>query len=214
MMEYALIRMNEVFPSDNAVAKWVVGLAIIHNDFIFLKKKLFKSSDELSDLISEAPSILKILTASLREAIFYLEESEKLEEVRIYIDSLPEHIIQIYKTLKLLFRNGEKADLLQKLSNTRNITYHYSKPQRNELSEALEEVSNEIVFYEEKDQRFLFAEHVRNTILLRSLFSSNELKLEQELPVAELIISIKESIGTLIDFSSKVSKYYLKDFCK
>ena len=61
-MEYAIIRMNEVFPSDNDVAKWVVGLAVIHNDFLFLKKKLFKSSDVLSDLISEAPSILKILT--------------------------------------------------------------------------------------------------------------------------------------------------------
>ncbi|GAS80359.1 hypothetical protein [Paenibacillus amylolyticus] len=213
-MEYAIIRMNEVFPSDNDVAKWVVGLAVIHNDFLFLKKKLFKSSDVLSDLISEAPSILKILTASLREAIFYLEESEKLAEIRTYINSLPEQLIQMYMSLKLLFRNGAKADLLQKLTNARNITYHYSKPQRNELSEALEALSNEIIFYEENDQRFLFAEHVRNTILLNSLFSSNEIRLGQELPISELIISIKESIETFIDFSNKVSRHYLEDFCK
>ncbi|MCM3172894.1 hypothetical protein [Paenibacillus sp. MER 99-2] len=213
-MEYAIIRMNEVFPSDNDVAKWVVGLAVIHNDFLFLKKKLFKSSDVLSDLISEAPSILKILTASLREAIFYLEESEKLAEIRTYINSLPEQLIQMYLALKLLFRNGAKADLLQKLTNARNITYHYSKPQRNELSEALEALSNEIIFYEENDQRFLFAEHVRNTILLNSLFSSNEIRLGQELPISELIISIKESIETFIDSSNKVSRYYLEDFCK
>lgn len=144
-MDYAIIRMNEVFPSDNDVAKWVVGLAVIHNDFLFLKKKLFKSSDVLSDLISEAPSILKILTASLREAIFYLEESEKLAEIRTYINSLPEQLIQMYMALKLLFGNGAKADLLQKLTNARNITYHYSKPQRNELSEALKALSNEII---------------------------------------------------------------------
>lgn len=213
-MEYAIIRMNEVFPSDNDVAKWVVGLAVIHNDFLFLKKKLFKSSDVLSDLISEAPSILKILTASLREAIFYLEESEKLAEIRTYINSLPEQLIQMYMALKLLFRNGAKADLLQKLTNARNITYHYSKPQRNELSEALEALSNEIIFYEENDQRFLFAELVRNTILLNSLFSSNEIRLGQELPISELIISIKESIETFIDFSNKVSRHYLEEFCK
>ncbi|WP_149846469.1 hypothetical protein [Paenibacillus sp. 37] len=213
-MDYAIIRMNEVFPSDNDVAKWVVGLAVIHNDFLFLKKKLFKSSDVLSDLISEAPSILKILTASLREAIFYLEESEKLAEIRTYINSLPEQLIQMYMALKLLFRNGAKADLLQKLTNARNITYHYSKPQRNELSEALKALSNEIIFYEENDQRFLFAEHVRNTILLNSLFSSNEIRLGQELPISELIISIKESIETFIDFSNKVSRHYLEDFCE
>ncbi|MBD8840069.1 hypothetical protein MHB85_07780 [Paenibacillus sp. FSL K6-4396] len=213
-MDYAIICMNEVFPSDNDVAKWVVGLAVIHNDFLFLKKKLFKSSDVLSDLISEAPSILKILTASLREAIFYLEESEKLAEIRTYINSLPEQLIQMYMALKLLFRNGAKADLLQKLTNARNITYHYSKPQRNELSEALKALSNEIIFYEENDQRFLFAEHVRNTILLNSLFSSNEIRLGQELPISELIISIKESIETFIDFSNKVSRHYLEDFCE
>ncbi|WP_091017155.1 MULTISPECIES: hypothetical protein [Paenibacillus] len=213
-MDYAIIRMNEVFPSDNDVAKWVVGLAVIHNDFLFLKKKLFKSSDVLSDLISEAPSILKILTASLREAIFYLEESEKLAEIRTYINSLPEQLIQMYMALKLLFGNGAKADLLQKLTNARNITYHYSKPQRNELSEALKALSNEIIFYEENDQRFLFAEHVRSTILLNSLFSSNEIRLGQELPISELIISIKESIETFIDFSNKVSRHYLEDFCE
>ena len=116
--------------------------------------------------------------------------------------------------LKLLFRNGAKADLLQKLTNARNITYHYSKPQRNELSEALEALSNEIIFYEENDQRFLFAELVRNTILLNSLFSSNEIRLGQELPISELIISIKESIETFIDFSNKVSRHYLEEFCK
>lgn len=82
----------------------------------------------------------------------------------------------MYMSLKLLFRSGEKAELLQKIPNTRNITYHYSKPQGNELSEALEALRNEIIFYEERDQRFLFADHVRSAILLRSLFSSNEIK--------------------------------------
>lgn len=213
-MGYALIRISEVFPYDNAIAKWVVGLALIHNDFIFLKKKLFKASEELSDLVSEAPSSLKILTASLREAVFYLEESEKLEEIKIYIDSLPDHLIKLYNILNPLFRNGEKADLLQRLSNTRNITYHYTKPQRNELSEALKKLSDETIFYEEIDKRFLFADHVRNTILIRSLFSSDEIKLEQELPIEELIMSIKESFDTFIEFSNKVIKYYLKDYCK
>ncbi len=213
-MEYGIIRMKDVFPRDNDVAKWVVGLAVIYNDLIFLKKKLFQTSDVISDLISEAPSILKILISSLREAIFYLEESEKSVQIRSYINSLPEHLIQMHMSLKLLFRNGEKADLLQKFSNTRNITYHYSKPQKNELSEALEALSNEIIFYDERDQKFLFAEHVRNTILLISLFSSNEIKLEQELPISEIIISIKETIETFIDFSNKVSKHYLKDFVK
>lgn len=213
-MDYALIRMNEVFPHDSDVAKWIVGLAIIHNDFVFLKRKLFKTSDDISDWIFETTSVLKILTASLRESIFYLEESEKLEEVRIYINSLPQYTIQKYEILKQLFRSGEKAELLQRLSNTRNITYHYTKPQRKELSEALEASGNEILIYEESNKKFFFAEHIKNTILLRALFSSNELKLEKELPIEELIISIRESIELLIDFSSEVSKNYLKTFCK
>lgn len=64
-MEYGIIPMKGVFLRDNDVAKWVVGLAVIHNDLIFLKKKLFQNSDVISDLISEAPSILKILISSL-----------------------------------------------------------------------------------------------------------------------------------------------------
>lgn len=60
-MDYALIRMNEVFPHDSDVAKWIVGLAIIHNDFVFLKRKLFKTSDDISDWILKQYLFLKSL---------------------------------------------------------------------------------------------------------------------------------------------------------
>lgn len=77
MNEYSFIRLKDAFPTENLIGRWVIGLAVIHNDFIFLKDQLYLLSEDISTVISKVPASFKLIAASLREAIFYLEESEK-----------------------------------------------------------------------------------------------------------------------------------------
>ncbi|OBR68943.1 hypothetical protein A7K91_15055 [Paenibacillus oryzae] len=206
MNEYSFIRIKDAFPTENLIGRWVIGLAVIHNDFIFLKDQLYLLSEDISTVISKVPASFKLIAASLREAIFYLEESEKQIDIKEYISELPPHILKLYSFLTPLYRTGDQSDLLQRLTNLRNITYHFSKPHRNEFIKALEENQNQIIYNEDMNQHFLYAELIRNSILIHSL-----LKTEED-EISELIRSIKSAIDNFIKFSREVNKYYLKDF--
>lgn len=213
MKQHSAIRISEAFPIEDIVARWIMGLAVIHNDFIFLKRQLFMKSRDISELVSEAPSNFKFLVSSLREAIFYLQESEKHPAIKNYIGSLPTHLLELYGRLTPLFTSGNKADLLQRLTNIRNITYHFSKPHRNEIVEALKGIQDEIIFYENSDERFLYAEYIRNSIIIHSLFSLEEIKSEdQQYLIMEVMDNIKEAFDIFIEFAKETNRNYLKKF--
>ncbi|WP_339272613.1 hypothetical protein NYE54_14335 [Paenibacillus sp. FSL K6-1330] len=213
MEQYDVIRISETFPTEDIIARWIIGLAIIHNDFIYLKKKFFMQSDDISVLVTEAPSNFKYLAASLREAIFYIEESERTPDIKNYIESLPSHITELYSKLTPLFRTGIKADLLQRLTNIRNVTFHFSKPHRSEIIEALKGIQDQVMFFEDSNERFLYAEHIRNSIMLHSLFELDEINSgEYQFLISELIRDIKDGFNIFVEFSREVNKNYLKSF--
>ncbi|NJJ41110.1 hypothetical protein [Paenibacillus apii] len=213
MEQYSFIRINEAFPTEDLVGRWIIGLAVIHNDFLFLRKQLFMRTKDISEFVVEAPTSFKFLVASLREAIFYLEESQKHYEIKNYIELLPSSLLELHSRLTPLFRTGHKADLLQRLTNIRNITYHFSKPHRNEIVKALKEIQDQKIFYEDTENRFLYAEHIRNSIILNSLFDPEEIKLQdQQLLITGVLREIKEAFEVFIKFSREVNKLYLKDF--
>lgn len=213
MEQCSVIRISEAFPTEDIIARWIIGLAVIHNDFIYLKKKFLMQSEDISVFVTEVTSNFKFLAASLREAIFYLEESERTPDIKNYIDSLPSHIIELYSKLTPLFRTGIKSDLLQRLTNIRNITYHFSKPHRSEIIEALKGMQDQVIFYEDTNERFLYAEHIRNSIILHSLFEQDEINSEEyQSLISELIRDIKEGLNIFIEFSREINKNYLKGF--
>jgi len=210
------IRFESCFPVDNTIARWIVGLGMIHNDLTSTRKRLthLVSNDDLTDQLRDLPSLVRLIASSLREAIFYLEESENSGEIKQYINSMPEDILVKYSELRKMFRQGQETDLLQRFTNIRNITFHYTKPQKDELSRALEALKERSVLYDEESDVFLFAETVRDTILVRALFSSEEIESRNTSFANELISKLHKTFYLYIEFSNLVVRSYLKDFSK
>ncbi|NEN82799.1 hypothetical protein [Paenibacillus elgii] len=213
MQKYSFLKMEEVFPSDNIIAKWIIGLGIVHNDLYFIKKRLIANyrKRDVSIQLAELPSLVRLLSASLREAIFYLEESEKEEKIKNYIANLPQDILDIYQELKPLFRNGNEAGILQRLTNIRNVTFHYSKPHRDEISRAIEGNSG-FFMYEYEREQFLFAEAISNTIMIQALFKEDEMEAQQKSNVDAIIRRIHEAFYQYINFANQVVRHYLKNY--
>jgi hypothetical protein len=217
MKHYTFLNMEEAFPIDNITAKWIVGLGIIHNDLLYIKKRLNLNSRkrDVSLQIAELPSLIRLVSASLREAIFYLEESEKEEKIKEYITALPENIIKIHKDLKPLFRNGEDSGILQRLTNIRNVTFHYSKPYKDEISKAIEAIhKRSLILYDYDREHFLFAEAISNTIMVQALLNDEEIEKQQASNADEIVKRIHKAFFLYIDFANQVVRFYLKDFCK
>ncbi|WP_139996314.1 hypothetical protein [Paenibacillus paridis] len=206
------IKFEEAFPINSNIARWIVGLGIVHNDLVYISQNSRAiSNKDMSIQITQLSSMLRIHCSSLREAIFYLEESEKLQEVTDHIKSLPQELQELYSKLTPLFRTGVEADLLQKMTNIRNVTYHFSKPNKNEFTKALQELCDRVVYYDKVEERFLFAEIISDTIMIQSLFKPDEIAANQGKEAVSAIISrILNAFHTFITFAKEVVNYYFK----
>ncbi|MDT8976441.1 hypothetical protein RQP50_09330 [Paenibacillus sp. chi10] len=59
MEQCSVIRISEAFPAEEIITRWIIGLAIIHNDFIYLKRKFLIQSEDISVFVTEATSNFK-----------------------------------------------------------------------------------------------------------------------------------------------------------
>ncbi|SMG19694.1 hypothetical protein [Paenibacillus aquistagni] len=215
MDEIMYVKIGTAFKSEDMLSKWILGLAIVHNDLLTIKKKLQTTSRRrnIDVQFQEYPSVIRLLASSLREAIFFLEESNKSTDIITYINSLPYEVKLKYEILKSLFRDGKDSDLLQRLTNIRNITFHYSKPKRDELMVAIESQKDSSFLFQDDRDMFVFADAVSNALMIQALFSSEEINLENKGNTKDIIFKINESFDTCIEFSKEIVQIYIKQTC-
>ncbi len=90
----------------------------------------------------------------------------------------------------------------------------FFKLTRSELADALKELKYEVILFED-DERFLFADYVRNNIMIRSFFSAEEIQSQnQQMYVVEAMTIINSTFDTCIWFSKAAINLYIKDYCK
>ncbi|WGU96458.1 hypothetical protein QJQ58_09590 [Paenibacillus dendritiformis] len=198
------------FDSEDILSKWIIGLAIVHNDLLTIKRKLQSTRRYFDVQLQEYPSVIRLLASSLREAIFFLEESNKTADITKYLNDLPRQGKLKYEILRSLFRDGKNSDLLQRLTNIRNITFHYSKPKRDELTVAIESLKDSSFLLQNERDMFVFAEAVSNTLMVQALFTMEEINLEDKENTKNIVYKINEAFDCYIEFSREVVKTYIK----
>ncbi|SYX83063.1 hypothetical protein [Paenibacillus alvei] len=209
------VKIGKAFKSEEILSKWILGLAIVHNDLLTIKKKLQTTSRRrnIDVQFQEYPSVIRLLASSLREAVFFLEESNKSTDIKNYLNSLPYEVKLKYEILRSLFRDGKDSDLLQRLTNIRNITFHYSKPKRDELTVAIETQKDSSFLFQDDRGMFVFAEAVSNALMVQALFSIEEINLENKENTRNVVFKINQSLDTCIEFSREVVQTYIKQTC-
>lgn len=214
MDEINYIKIGKVFDSENILSKWILGLAIVHNDMLTIKRKVQSTSREryFDVQLQDYPTVIRQLASSLREAILFLEESNRSAPGVIpnYISNLPCEVKLKYEVLRPLFREGEDSELLQRLTNIRNITFHYSKPKRDELAVAIESLKDSSFLFQDDKDVFVFAEAVSNALMVQALFSMEEINLENKENTKNVVFKINNAFNVCIDFSREVVKTYIK----
>lgn len=206
-----LIVFKKAFPEESSVARWIIGLAMIHNDLLHVKDRVNShGAQDVGTIFAELPSTLRVLASSLREAVFFLEESLKDVEITKYLDTLPEESMILLTKIKPLFKGTNVDNVLQRLSNIRNVTYHYSKHKREEIKFALNSMASSVIEFEEDKNLFSFAEAVSNTIMVRALFSDEEIFDGKPYFVEQIMKSVNNGFNDFINFSNKVVRDYIK----
>lgn len=208
------IKIGKVFDSEDILSKWILGLAIVHNDMLTIKRKVQSTSREkyIDVQFQHYPSVIRQLASSLREAILFLEKSNSsaTDVIPNYISNLPYEVKLKYEVLRPLFRDGEDSELLQRLTNIRNITFHYSKPEKDELAVAIESLKDSSFLFQDDKDMFVFAEAINNALMVQALFSMEEINLENKENTRNVVFKINDAFNAFIEFSREVVKTYIK----
>jgi hypothetical protein len=207
-----LIVFKKAFNEESSLAKWIIGLAMIHNDLLIVKRRLLSDSNkDIGTLFAELPYTLRVLASSLREAVFYLEESLKDTDITNHLKQSSDEITKQLEKFKPLFKGTNDNNVLQRLSNIRNVTYHYSKHKRDEIRSALISLSNSVISFDIDKEMFSFADAVSNTILVRALFSDKEIFDGRPEFVDQIMKSVNNGFNDFIDFSNRIVRDYIKN---
>jgi hypothetical protein len=203
------------FPHDNMLARYVMGLAIIHNQLVLIRKSnlLLMKKDEMSFLTEESFISFSMMSALLREAIRYLQHTFNEPEVSNFIESLPDKLQVKYEYLCGMF--DEDINIYKRITKMRNATFHFAKPNdkdNKDLENVLRDQKDSSILYSDEMEYFNFAIGISNHILLRSMISQEEIEKENYEVLNKAMNRIRETSSQLIIFSNETVKYYLKNF--
>ena len=210
------VSIKDKFPHDNLVSRWIMGLALIHNQLVLIRKSnlLLMEKSEINFITEESFLSFSLMSSTLREALRYLDHTKNEPEIINYMHLIPSNIKENYDYLLSMFNDEEELDIFKRMTRLRNITFHFSKPndkKKNELQEALRN-SDSTLLYTEDMEYFNFAIGISNHIFLYSLFDPSEIKDKEFNTMRSAVTTIKDTTSVLIEFSNKLVKYYLKEF--
>jgi hypothetical protein len=112
---------SDVFPVEDPVARWLVTLSMGFNDVIRANKQAEEAVDDASALLSS----FRLASLHLWEiAKFITDTHSNIEEVRVFVDGLPQEAQQSLAAITELADTGA-AEIGKQLVQIRDLLAHY-----------------------------------------------------------------------------------------
>jgi hypothetical protein len=128
-------RLGGVFPAGDAVARFVVTLAMFAND-------LLRSSAMFGDLGDDDPEaqgrrlmLVRYQASAFHEVVKFVRQARKLPNVAAFIDSLPDDAATAFATM-----TNAADELGPWLKKHRDVTFHYAEMSQVKLDAGKDEV--------------------------------------------------------------------------
>jgi hypothetical protein len=160
-------RFGEVLPADDPLARWVVKLAMIHNDLVFANRNLLAADDQTIEWFYW----YRYAIAHYHEAMNTLAEEHEIAEVAAFVGALSQETRALHDAALEIHAEVEAAS-----SRIRNeTTFHYPSAQtRRVLTTVLEELADEAGSVESesgkvRDSRAVFADEVVARLFYRAI---------------------------------------------
>lgn len=141
---------SAVFPPDNPVGQFVIGLAAAMNDLLLTNRILFAQDSEPEEYhAAERLALLRLAVAQLWETHLLIAAADKTPQVAAFIDRLgdeyPGDRLSGQDLLAALRgRTGAVAPETRNILRVaRNLTNHYPKPGDVELTQVLRDLAKE-----------------------------------------------------------------------
>ncbi|WP_424769068.1 hypothetical protein [Paenibacillus sp. sgz302251] len=206
------MRIKDLFPSEDMLSRWIVGLSIIHNQLKYIEDQALSllRRKQIQFIVDDMSPQFRYMCSTLREAIWYLYKTREEKEIKEFINMLPSHIKQDYETIMKFFLGNEDEDILQRMRDVRDRSFHFPKPndnRHNELAEALESLQDQTIIEGNKDY-FLFGTQIGDYIMYKSFLRTEEFNSEYERSLIG-IKKVKEAFQEYIKFSRETIDFYI-----
>jgi len=197
--------MGDVFPTNDPLALWAMGLSVISNDLILSYNYLLSTFKKAGkDINPEGLYFLLLSGAHLFEAVRFLQYADSLPQVKDFISSLPSTATDQYKRIRT---EGEGDWFNKKMRLLRNGFFHYpalNHPKFKEsewkfkyfLLKLKDEVTHLTVGEAIGQFRAIYADQLRVDM---TLGPSGEENYKQE--YEEVVEKVKELTDVVINFS-------------
>jgi hypothetical protein len=161
-------KFGEILPAKDPLARWIVKLAMIHNDLVFANNNLLKAKDGTVDWFYW----YRYALAHYHEAMNLLAEEKDAAEVATFVAGMSAEARKLYDDALAIHKEVEAA-----ASRVRNeATFHYPGEQaRNALDKALRDLAGDKGIIDSgesnkvKDVRFSFADEVAGKLFYRAM---------------------------------------------
>jgi len=165
-------------PPDSIISNWISILGLITNDLSLTNKNLINEFQRNPKKgTPETPYYLWLTCTHYREATKFLNESVKIPEISLFIDSLPESIKEQYENVQKVYNPYDGSFAKTVIKPIRDTFIHYPKLTTIDWASLWSDLKTEEGELHQRggaigDSRWIFADDIRINMINKSLEDS------------------------------------------
>lgn len=205
--------MGAVFPSDDAIAQWIINLGRASNDLMIANQRLYRGFRDDTPAEEHFYDIRAIATHSWELAKFIEESRRDHPKIETFISDLEVDVVRDYhKVLEILdsdpveLEKGKQWSFKAALASARDQASHYSRVGHKLLTAAMKRVADQegemLIGPDYKDFNALFAATV-DAQMFHPLEDDPE-------PFRQFSDQLQKVVGGLMRFSRHATDQYLQ----
>ena len=161
-------RIGDVFPHDDAVSQFLIGLCMAVNDVTLIMRRMEHIYDTPEGQSGESTYYFYLTCAYYREATRFLENRFEDPEVASFLEDLPPEGRAQLEKVKASFTPWDGSFVKDVLLPVRNVVFHYTPRRPSEMQSCLERLSDgkshiEMGAGTHLEMRYAFADDVLET---------------------------------------------------
>ncbi len=118
-------KIDEAFPPDSRLARWMVGCLMALNDLLLVNRWLVpKLEGKVASEDYEHIYLARLAGAHLFEIATFLRKADRFEDIREFIAALDQPDQSAYRAL-LAIAKGENGEFAEQIERSRNNSSHY-----------------------------------------------------------------------------------------